>query len=197
MAEPVVIAAEPRTVLGKRVRHLRREGHLPANVYGKGLESVAIQINHREFLRTLKSTGFRSMFELSINGEPSNRYVIVRSMARIGGTGEPIHVDFFQVDPNEPIHANVPIRLVGQAPAVRDLAGTLLQSLEILSVRCLPLDIPEAIEADVAMLKRFEDTMTVDDITAPEGVEILTDPSVPIASVAPPRIRLEEGAEAE
>jgi large subunit ribosomal protein L25 len=197
MAERVLIAAEPRTVLGKQVKRLRREGQLPANVYGKGLESVAIQLDHREFLRTLKASGLRSMFELSITGEPESRFVIVRSMARVGGTGEPIHVDFLQVDPNQPIHANVPIRLVGEAPAVRDLAGTLLQSLEIVSVRCLPLDIPDAIEADVSILKRFDITMTVGDVKAPQGVEILNDPSIPVASVAPPRIRLDVGEEAE
>lgn len=197
MAERVLIAAEPRTVLGKQVKRLRREGQLPANVYGKGLASVAIQLDHREFLRTLKVSGLRSMFELSITGEPKSRFVIVRSLARVGGTGEPIHVDFLQVDPNQPIHANVPIRLVGEAPAVRDLAGTLLQSLEIVSVRCLPLDIPDAIEADVSILKRFDITMTVGDVKAPQGVEILNDPSIPVASVAPPRIRLDVGEEAE
>jgi large subunit ribosomal protein L25 len=86
---------------------------------------------------------------------------------------------------------------VGEAPAVRDLAGTLLQSLEIVSVRCLPLDIPDAIEADVSILKRFDITMTVGDVKAPQGVEILNDPSIPVASVAPPRIRLDVGEEAE
>jgi len=203
MAERVTIAAEPRTVLGKRVRHLRREGLLPANVYGRGIESKAIQINHRDFLRTLKSAGLRSMFELRIDGEKDPRYVIVRNMARVGGTGEPLHVDFYQVDPERPITANVPVRLVGEAPAVRDLAGTLLQAIEILTVRCLPLNIPEAIEADVSMIKTFDIIMTVGDIKPPEGVEILNDPSIAVASVTPPRIRLDrmaaagEGGEAE
>ncbi len=197
MAERVTIAAEPRTVLGKRVRHLRRQGQLPANVYGRGLESVAITINHREFLRTLKSAGLRSMFELQIDGEQKPRYVIVRSMARAGGTGEPLHVDFYQVDPERPITANVPVRLVGEAPAVRDLAGTLLQALEIVTVRCLPLNIPEAIEADVSMIRSFDTILTVGDITPPEGVEILNDPSIAVASVTPPRIRLDAAAEGE
>ena len=139
MAERAVIQASPRTVLGKKVKQLRRAGVLPANVYGRAIPSLALEIDAREFSRNIKATGLRSMFELNIAGEPAPRYVIIRGMTRKGGTGEPIHLDFFQVDPNRPIVANVPIHLVGESPAVRDLAGTLLHSLDIVSVRCLPL----------------------------------------------------------
>ena len=197
MADRAVIQAAPRTVLGKQVKQLRRQGRLPANVYGKGLESKAIEIDGREFSRNIKASGVRSMFELKIDGEAQPRYVIMRGLSRVGGTGEPQHVDFFQVDPNRPIHANVPLRLVGEAPAVRDLAGTLLASLELVSVRCLPLAIPDTIEVDVTPLKSFDITLTVGDIAAPAGVQILTDPQVVVATVNPPRIRVDVEAEAE
>jgi large subunit ribosomal protein L25 len=193
MAERVTIEAAPRTVLGKQVKHLRREGRLPANVYGRGLESRAIEIDAREFARTIKSAGLRAMIELKVTGEPNPRYVILRGISRAHGTGEPIHVDFFQVDPERPITANVPLRLVGEAPAVRDLAGTLLPGIEIVSVRCRPLDIPDTIPVDIAPLKSFDSVLTVGDITPPPGVEILTDPSVVVASVAKPRIRGQRG----
>jgi large subunit ribosomal protein L25 len=191
MADRAVIQAAPRTVLGKQVKQLRREGRLPANVYGKGLESKAIEIDGREFSRNIKASGVRSMFELKIDGEAQARYVIMRGLSRVGGTGEPQHVDFFQVDPRRPITANVPIRLVGEAPAVRDLAGTLLHSLELVSVRCLPLAIPDTIELDASPLKGFDVSLTVGDLVAPEGVEILSDPSLVVATVTPPRLRLE------
>ncbi len=194
MAERVTIEAAPRTVLGKQVRHLRREGRLPANVYGKAIDSRAIEIDAREFARTIKSAGLRAMIELKVEGESAPRYVILRGIARAHGTGEPIHVDFFQVDPERPITANVPLRLVGEAPAVRDLAGTLLPGIEIVSVRCRPLDIPDTIPVDIAPLKGFDSVLTVGDITPPAGVEILTDPSVVVASVAKPRIRGQRGS---
>lgn len=197
MAERVLLAAEPRTVLGKQVKQLRRQGILPANVYGKALDSVAIQLDQREFGRTIKQSGVRGMFELTIGGETKPRYVVVRGLTRYGGTGEPLHVDFYQVDLNQPIHQVVPLRITGEAPAVRDLAGTLLQSLEIVSVRCLPLAIPEALEADAGILRSFDVSLTVGDIKAPAGVEILTDPAVVIATVTPPRIRLEGAEEGE
>ncbi|MCC7365851.1 MAG: 50S ribosomal protein L25 [Dehalococcoidia bacterium] len=202
MAERVLIAAEPRTVLGKKVKQLRRAGTLPANVYGRGLESVAIQVDQREFGRTVKRVGVRGMFELNIAGESKPRYVVVRGLTRYGGTGDALHVDFYQVDPNQPIQQNVPLRITGESPAVRDLAGTLLQQLEIVSVRCLPLEIPEALEVDAGLLKNFDISLTVGDIKAPAGVDVLTDPAVVVATVNPPRIRLDlgggdEGSDAE
>ncbi|GMV84304.1 MAG: 50S ribosomal protein L25 [Dehalococcoidia bacterium] len=189
MAERVTIQAAPRAVLGKKVRHLRRQGRLPANVYGRGIESRAIEIDAREFSRTIRSAGLRAMIELKVDGEKDPRYVILRGMDRAGGTGDPIHVDFFQVDPNVPIQANVPLRLVGEAPAVRDLAGTLLPGLDVVSVRCLPLAIPDSIPVDLSGLKSFDVSLTVGDIAPVDGVEILTDPSIVVATVNPPRIR--------
>ncbi len=197
MAERVTIQAVPRDVLGKKVKQLRRQGRLPANVYGKGLASVAIDIDAREFSRSIKANGVRGMFELAITGESAPRHVIMRGLDRVGGSGEPLHVDFFQVDPNRPILAHVPLHLVGEAPAVRDLAGTLLQSLEIVSVRCLPLAIPDAIQVDVSSLKSFDMSLTVADITPVSGVEIQTDPTIVVATVNPPRLRLETEEEAE
>lgn len=195
MAERAVIVAAPRTILGKKVKQLRRQGRLPANVYGKGISSTALDLDAREFSRNIKATGLRSMFELSITGEAKPRYVIIRGMSRQGGTGEPVHIDFFQVDPTRPILANVPLHITGEAPAVRDLAGTLLHSLEVVAVRCLPLAIPDSISIDASQLNDFEKSLTVGDLTAPAGVEILTDPSVVIATVAPPRLRLAEAGE--
>jgi large subunit ribosomal protein L25 len=189
MSERVTIAAVPRTVLGKRVKQLRRQGVLPANIFGKAIESRAIELDAREFARTVKSAGLRAMIELKVEGESSPRFVILRGISRAGGTGEPIHVDFFQIDPEKPITANVPLRLVGEAPAVHDLAGTLLPGLEVVAVRCRPLNIPDTIPVDVSSLTGFESVITVGDITPLPGVEILTDGSVIVATVARPRVR--------
>jgi large subunit ribosomal protein L25 len=137
------------------------------------------------------------MFELQVDGESGPRYAVIRGLTRKGGTGDAIHVDFYQVDPNQPISANVPIRIEGEAPAVRDLAGTLVHSLDLVSIRCTPLAIPEALIGDASILKSFEATLTVGDLQVPEGVEVLTDPSVPVASVVPPRLRVDTGEEGE
>jgi large subunit ribosomal protein L25 len=197
MPDRVTISAEPREVLGKGVSKLRRQGILPANVFGKGIPSTAIELDRREFVRVIKGHGVRVLFDLNVAGEGAARPVVLRNISRIGGVGDPIHVDFYQVDPNQPIQTSVQVRLLGEAPAVRDLAGTLLHSLETVAIRCKPLAIPEALEVSLLKLTSFDVSVTVGDITAPEGVEIVTDPSIVIATVAPPRLRLEGEEEAE
>jgi large subunit ribosomal protein L25 len=189
------IQAVHRTVLGKKVKRLREEGVLPGNIYGRGLPSIAIQIDSRDFRKVVLSVGIRSMFQLLLEGESDPRHVLVRQLARSGGTGDPIHVDFYQVDLDRPIQTTVSINLVGIAPAVSDLAGTLLQHLETVQVRCLPLNIPSSFEVDVSSLKTFEDSIKITDVDFPEGVEILISEDMSIAGVQPPRVLEETGAE--
>lgn len=191
MADRATIQAAPRSVLGKHVKQLRRQGILPGNVYGRGLASVAIQVDFRDFLKTIRAAGVRSMFELAIDGEPAARHVVLRGLSRAGGTGDPIHADFYQVDLNRPIHTTVQLRFVGVSPAVRDLAGTLVHSLDHVTISTLPLSIPEALDVDISVLKGFDLTLTVADLTPPPGVQIITDSGVALATVAPPRIRIE------
>ncbi len=197
MADRTTLLATPRTILGKKVKQLRRQGILPANIYGRGVESAAIQVDSREFGHTIKTSGIRHMFEIAVEGEAAPRYVVIRGLTRKGGTGDPIHVDFFQVDLDRSITTNVPLRIDGVAPAVRDLAGTLVHSLDLVSVRCKPLAIPEVLVADAGLLKSFDVSLTVADLTVPEGVEILTDPAVVVATVAAPRLRLDSEEEGE
>ena len=194
MAERATIAAAPRTVLGKKVATLRREGRLPGNVFGKGLPSLAIELDAREFGRTIKASGVRSLYDLAINGESTPRPVVLRAVTRKGGTGDPIHVDFYQVDTTKPIFATVPLRLTGEAPAVRDLAGVLVQSLDVIHIRCFPLAIPEFIEVAASKLVGFDVSVIVGDAVLPPGVELVTDAAVVVASVAAPRIRLEDAS---
>lgn len=196
MPDRLTLSATNRTVLGKRVKHLRREGILPANVYGRGVDSTAIQLDGRDFRRVIRQAGIRSMFELAIDGEKESRHVLVRGLDREGGTGDPIHVDFYQVDLNTPIQTTAIIRLVGTAPAVTDLGGTLLQNLESIAIRCLPLDIPEAIELDISSLESFELSLSVGDLEVPEGVEVLVASDVGVATVDAPRLTI-EGEEEE
>ena len=191
MAERLTLSATNRSVLGKKVRRLRREGLLPANVYGRGIDSTSIQLDSRDFRRAIRQVGIRSMFELAIDGEQEPRHVLVRGLDREGGTGDPLHVDFYQVDLTRPIQTTVAIRLVGVAPAVLDLGGTLLQNLETVAVRCLPLDIPEAIELDVSALETFEASLSVGDLNVAEGVEILAAADIGIATVDAPRLQVE------
>jgi len=197
MAERATLVAAPRTVLGKEVKRLRRQGIVPANVFGRGLASRAIQLDSRELMRTVRSAGVRSMFELRIEDEHDPRYVILRGLTRAGGMGDPLHADFYQVDLNRPITTTVNLHVVGESPAVHDLAGTLIVNLETVMVRCLPLAIPSHFEIDASLLKSFDVTISVGDLKPPDGVEILNDPTINVARMNPPRLQLEGAEEAE
>lgn len=195
MADRATLRAERRAVLGKKVKRLRNQGILPANVYGRNLESVPLQLEMRSFIRTVRDAGVRSMFELAIDGEQDPRYVIIRGLDRHGGVGDPIHVDFYQVDLNRPVQTNVLVVFTGTAPAVADMGGTLLQNLDYVAVECLPLDIPASIEVDIGVLDSFDKSISVGDLPGDEKVRILTDPSIGVATVARPRVQVEAAEE--
>jgi len=197
MQKRAALAVEPRSTLGKRVKRLRAEGILPGNVYGRGFDSIAVQIESHEFVRVVRDAGIRSMFELNIDGEKEPRLVLIRGLDRHLGMGELIHVDFFQVDLERRLQTSIPLRQIGQSLAVTDLGGTLLSGAETLLVRCLPLDIPEFIEVDVGVLEDFDSSVSVGDLELPDNVESLIDPSVMVATVNAPRLATEDELEDE
>lgn len=189
---PDTYAVEPRTVIGKAVRALRRGGTIPANIYGRGLESVAVQLPWPEARDMLNAHGRNTLIEVKLASESDARPVVVRDIGRDPVSGEVEHIDFFQVDLTRTIQANVPIHLIDEAPAVGVFGGVLVQSLESIAVEALPNAMPEAIEISVAVLTELEQSLTVADLTAPAGVTILTGEDVGVAQIARPRVEVEE-----
>ncbi len=193
--EFATIVVQPRTVIGKKVKALRRTGVLPGNVYGKGLESKAVQMDGREFVRVARSTGVRSMFKLAVEGESEPRYVFIKGLMRTGGMGAPRHVDFYQVELSKPVDASIPLVFVGESPAVRDLAGTLTEHVGFLTIRTLPLELPEHIEVDLSAIINFDVNILASDIKLPEGATLVDVPETLIARVTPPRLFIDEDEE--
>ena len=191
---PDTYAVEPRTVTGKKVKALRREGTIPANIYGRGLESVPVQMPWPQARTMLNAHGRNTLIEVKLASESAARPVVVRDIGRDPVTGAVEHIDFFQVDLSRPIQANVPIHLVDDAPAVHTYGGVLVQSLESIAVEALPNAMPEAIEVSVGVLTELEQSLSVGDITPPPGVTILTAEDVGIAQIARPRVEAEEEA---
>ena len=187
MSDKQALQVAPRTVLGKTVKNLRRQGILPANIYGRGIDSVAVQTDAKAFSHFIHGDTIRGVFQLQIEGEKKPRNVILRALTRAGGTGEPIHVDFLQVQPDRPVEFTVPLEFVGESPAVRDLAGVLVELHGKAKVRCLPGDIPPALPVDIGLLKGYGQTITMGDLIPPKGVLLLNKPDMGVATVAPPR----------
>jgi large subunit ribosomal protein L25 len=189
------VVAERRQVLGKQVRRLRRQGIVPANIYGHRKESLAVQVPRDSIAALIRSVGSSAIVEVAVNGEGKPRPALIKFVQRHATTDEILHVDFYQVSMTEKMTLDVPLVLVGTPPAVKDYQGVLLQLLDNVSIRCLPTDLPQHLEADISGLAELESSIHVSDIQAPEGVEILNDVEQMVARVETPRIAAEIEAE--
>jgi large subunit ribosomal protein L25 len=191
------LTVEKRTVLGKKVKSLRRDGVLPANVYGKGLSSVAVQMPQVDFDAVHKEVGETGLIDLEFDGK--THPVLVKNLQLAYPSHQPLHVDFYQVNLKEKVKTMVPIVLEGEAKAVTEKVGTLLQTLNEVEVEALPDKLPENITVNIEHLAAIDEQMSVEDLKAPEGVAILTDPAqivVKIAELVAPEPEPEPEAEA-
>ena len=195
MAE-VRLTVDPRMVTGKKVKSLRRQGLIPAHLYGRGTESLALQASTQMISTLLRTVSRNAIIDLQINGEGEARPVVLRGVQRNPVTDELLHIDFFQISLTERLRADVPLTLIGEAPAVHIFGGVLLQSLDHVSVEALPLDVPSHIEVDVSVLETLDSALFVRDLPVPSNVEMLTDQDQVVAKVEPPRIAAEIEAEA-
>ena len=191
----VELTVAQRSVLGKKVKALRRRGITPANIYGHRIDSQAVEVDSVTLLHTLKVLERNAILSLRIEGEKGERPVIVREVRRDILNDKILHVDFYQVSLAERMKADVPIILVGKSPAVEDLGGILLQGLDSIAVEALPADIPPHVEVDISSLTAFYSSIHVRDLAIDPKVHLLTEGDSVITSVAPPR-KVVEAAEA-
>ena len=187
----VQLSVDPRTVTGKKVKALRREGIIPAHLYGRGTESLALQTSTQTMINLLRTTRPNAIIDLQINGESEPRSVVLRGVQRNPVTSELVHIDFLQISLTEKLRTDVPLVITGQAPAVGVLGGVLLQTFDRLTIEALPADIPRQIEVDVSELETIDASVFVRDLPVPAGVEVQADPNQVVAKVAAPRLAAE------
>ncbi|MBP7832232.1 MAG: 50S ribosomal protein L25 [Candidatus Levybacteria bacterium] len=164
-----------REVLGKQVKKLRREGLLPANIYGADFESTAISLPLKDFKEVFsiaKETGLVDV-ELDSKTVP----VLIKNVQYDPRTEEVVHADFHKVNLKEKISAKIPVEAVGEPKAVTDKIGLLEQPVSEIEVEALPTDLPEKIEVNVEALAAIDEQILVSDLKIPAGVEVLTDAS--------------------
>lgn len=177
----VTLKVEPRKVFGKKLKALRKQGILPGNVYGKDVKSTAVQVPMKEFNEVYSEVGASGVVYLDLAGD--SRPVLIHNMAYDYVDHKPLHADFFQVNLKEKVKTNVPLVIVGEPKAVTDKLGLLLTQLSEVEVEALPTELPEHLEIDVTSLAEVGQQATVADITAPEGVKILTAEDQIVASI--------------
>lgn len=181
-----------RKEVGKKVQALRKKGFLPAVLYGPGIENLNLKVDAKEFEKIYKEAGESSLISLEIEGKKIP--VLIHEVQFDPLSEKPIHVDFYQPSLKEEIEAKVPLVFVGEAPAVKELGGTLVKALSEIEIKVLPQNLPHEIKVDISKLKNFEDRILVKDLSLPVGVKVLRNPEDALAFVLPPE-KVEEELE--
>ncbi|MCJ7511676.1 MAG: 50S ribosomal protein L25 [Anaerolineales bacterium] len=177
----LTLEAARRKTTGKQVRALRREGKLPGVIYGAGIEATPIELDARQASKVLGRTTRATLVDVVLEGEthPS----LVREIQR-----DPIrriirHVDLLKVAMDQTIRAEVPIELIGEAPAVKTLGGVLVAGVNAIQVEALPANLPDRVVVDLKVLVNIDDAITVGSLSLGAGVEVLTDSDSLVARV--------------
>ena len=186
--------ASPREPRGKSARKLRPDGKLPAIVYGQGHNPVPVTLDAYEFGRVLARAGRTQLVDLVVDGKRA-RKVLIKDIQTSQRRNAPVHVDFHQVNLRDQIQVDVPISVVGEAPAVKAGLGDLLPLVHTLTVECLPTDIPEYVEVDVSGLEEADQGVKVAEVTLPPGVTAAIDGEEMLVKVQPSRLAAEVAAE--
>ncbi|MFN2104195.1 MAG: 50S ribosomal protein L25 [Candidatus Promineifilaceae bacterium] len=192
MSDRVTIVAEPRTVTGKKVKQLRREGVVPGVIYGQR-EPVKIQMEVKPLRRALRVAGTGQLATIEVGDESYT--VLAREIQQHVTRRDIIHVDFLEVDMKSTIRSEAELVSVGESPTTAEGEGIISQTLYAVDIECLPDALVSQIEFDLSAIATADDSITVADLQVPEGVTILTDPETLVARFE--YLRLEEEEEEE
>ncbi len=190
--EQIELAVKTREVLGKKVQSLRRQGITPVHLCGHGVDSLTLECDSAQLKRVLAQAGSTRLINLKIDMARQPKKVLVREVQRNPIRGELLHVDFYQVRMEEKVRLEIPIVLVGEAPALKQKGNVLAHELTSLNIECLPDAIPNKIEVDLSSLVGADQAIHVKDIKVASGITILDHPDQLVARVSVPRVKEEE-----
>jgi large subunit ribosomal protein L25 len=191
MPEKVTIQAQPRTITGKAVKRLRKQGIIPAHVYGHGRDSAAIQLDGHAFEHFLATHRGMTLLGLNLGDGQGEDTVVIAHVQHEPATHTIQHVDFLHVELSQAIRARVPIHLQGDAPALKISGALMLHLLDAVEVEARPADIPEALQLDVSDMEELKTAKRVSDLIVPPRVKVLTDAEEPVLKVEPSKLTLE------
>ncbi|MEX2007530.1 MAG: 50S ribosomal protein L25, partial [Candidatus Levyibacteriota bacterium] len=174
------LKVEKRSVLGKKVKKLRRDGIIPGNVYGKDINSQAVQVGKKEFDAVFKEAGETGLVDLKLDSQIIP--VLIHNIAT-DYRNNVLHADFFKVNLKEKIKTEVPIEFIGEPKAETDKTGLLMPIMSVIEIEALPEELPESIQVNVEHLAQVDEQITVADLKAPAGVTIITDPGQVVVKV--------------
>ena len=198
MPDDLTLRLDRRSVTGKQVRRLRRDGIIPGNVYGRGLPSVAVQAPLAELRRVFRGGDRNQVVSARIAGEAGVRPVVLRTVQRHPVSHDVEHVDLYHIDVMRPIHSTAVVHIIGEETCLPlSVGGVLVQGLGSVMLEALPMDMPSDLTIDVSGLEHFGQSVHVSDLDLPDGVRALSEPTAQLATIVAPRIAEEDEVEEE
>ncbi len=188
------LSVQSREVLGKKVKALRKEGLIPAELYGRGVKNVHLAVPAKEFVKAFKEAGETTVITLHVGKD--KHPVMIHDLVRDRITNEIAHIDFHAVRMDEKVRAHVPVEFKGESPAVKELSAVINRSLSEIEVEAFPQDIPHAFVVDLSALDALDKSFYVKDLAVPKGVTLHIDPDTAIATATLPKV-VEEAPVAE
>lgn len=167
-------------------KNLRKVNQIPAVFYGKGEQPMSLQMDYQSFRKVFIKAGTNKVIDLHIDGKKKTQ-VLVHEVQYYPISGAITHVDFLHVNLNEEVTTHVPVVTTGVAPAVKDLGGILTIVKHELTVRCLPLEIPQNLTVDISSLAQFSSSIHVSEVVVPKGVKLMDRAEDVVVTVTPPR----------
>jgi len=174
MTDKITLKVTTRKITGRKIRNLRREGILPANIYGKDIKSQTVQLPTKDFKAAFKTAGETNIIEITLNKESKSRPVLIHNIHLHPVTDEFLHADFHQVDLTKKVTVDIPLEMIGEAPAVSK-GGVLLQLMDEVEVEALPTDLPDKFEINVSKLEEIGQVINLKDLKVSDKVKLMVD----------------------
>ena len=190
-----ILQIQKRTTEGKKVKTLRNQGITPIHLYGSEFDSASMQVKMSELIDILNLAGFSS--PITLNDGKNDIIAFAREVQRHPLTEQILHVDFQIVGKDDQVEVEVPINLIGESPAVKNLGGVLIKLMETIRVSSKVDSVPKSLEIDISVIESLEQSILVGEVEIAEGVQIVSDETFAVARVIPPRIEVEEEEIAE
>ena len=186
---------QPRELMRKKVKQLRRDGIIPVHLYGPGFDSRALQCQAQRLIGVLSAAGGSTPISITIQGESGTQLAFAREIQWNPKRDDIVHVDLLVADTSRPVSAQVSIVFVGDSPGARNVSGTVMQTLRFMDVQALPLEMPGQIEIDLEILTEPDSVLRAGDIELPPNVTRLTDADELVARIELPRVEVVEEVE--
>lgn len=181
----ITLKAEERSIFGKKTEKLRKDGLIPAELYGRGIKNVHLSVPAKDFAEAYKEAGEHSVLYVEIGGKRHS--VLIHSVEKSHIKPEILAVDFHEIRMDEKVKAHVPLEFEGEAPAVKEKEGILIKNMDEIEVEALPTDLPKSIVADLSNLTELDQSIYVKDLPKSGKFEFVVDGETAVVSVTAPK----------